>query len=94
MGEQQRQPRVAPATVDRFLSWPLPVSVRADRCATEPGAPHRTGTNLLTAGEAGDMLAHVLAGYVGIDEVLAMLGAGATPQELVDWLVALRDGPP
>lgn len=45
--------------VDRFLSWPLPDSVCADLCATAQG-PGRTGTNLLTAIEAREMLQHVL----------------------------------
>jgi hypothetical protein len=49
-----------PRMVDRFLSWPLPFSVCADLCATrqEHG---RTGTTLLTAMEAQQMLKHVLA---------------------------------
>jgi hypothetical protein len=46
--------------VDRFLSWPLPDSVCADRVACMPGSPHRTGTNLLTAAEALQMLEYVL----------------------------------
>lgn len=49
------------ALVNRFLSWPLPASVRCDDCATERGYPNRIGTNLLTASEAEAMLRHVLA---------------------------------
>jgi len=49
------------ALVDAFLSWPLPDSVCSDGCVTERGAPHRTGTNLLTADEARQMFEHVLA---------------------------------
>lgn len=46
--------------VDRFLAWPLPASVRADSCTTEADYPHpRSGTNLLTATEAEQMLEHV-----------------------------------
>lgn len=42
--------------VDRFLSWPLPQSVAADLCATDPNYLHsRTGTNLLTADQAREM---------------------------------------
>ena len=48
------------AMVDRFLSWPLPVDVRADDCACKPSTG-RTGTNLLTADQARQMLEHVLA---------------------------------
>jgi len=47
--------------IERFLAWPLPESVRADLCTTKPGYKHRTGTNLLTADEAKQMLTYVLA---------------------------------
>lgn len=47
--------------VDRFLSWPLPESVCADLVATMPGRRYRTGTNLLSAIEARQMLIYVLA---------------------------------
>lgn len=43
--------------VNRFLTWPVPASVYPDG---EPGKPGRTGTNLLSATEARDMLKHVL----------------------------------
>ena len=46
--------------VDRFLSCPLPQSVKADPCACNPDHPHRTGTNLLTHSEAKEMLGKVL----------------------------------
>lgn len=47
--------------VDRFLAWPLPKSVCSDTCVTDPSYPHpRTGTNLLTAAEAEQMLQYVL----------------------------------
>lgn len=45
--------------VDRFLSYRLPVSVCADPVACNPGTPGRTGTNLLTADEARQMMEHV-----------------------------------
>ena len=49
--------------VDRFLAWPLPDSVRSDTCVTMVGGDlYRSGTNLLTADEARQMLAHVLLG--------------------------------
>ena len=47
--------------VDRFLSWPLPESLCSDPCASMPGYPHRTGTNLMTAEQAKAMLDYVLA---------------------------------
>ena len=48
--------------VDRFLSWPLPKSVRPDPCVSMPEYPHRIGTNLLNANEAEEMLRYVLEG--------------------------------
>lgn len=45
--------------VQRFLSWPLPNDVCADAVACKQGAPHRTGTNLLTATQARQMIEHV-----------------------------------
>lgn len=47
--------------VNRFLSWPLPESLCSDPCASMPGYPHRTGTNLMTAEQAMAMFGHVLA---------------------------------
>lgn len=56
-----------PALVDAFLAWPLPESVCSDACVTERAAPHRIGTNLLTADEARQMFEHALsaAGLLG-----------------------------
>lgn len=59
---------VTPEMVDRFLQWPLPETVCADRCTTEAryyqkrgyDIDHRCGTNLLSADEARQMLEHVL----------------------------------
>jgi len=48
-----------PQLVDRFLRWPVPASVYPDGA---PGKPGRTGTNLLTANEAAQMLTYVLSG--------------------------------
>ncbi len=44
--------------VSRFLTWPVPADVHPDGT---PGQPGRTGTNLLTAEQAKQMLGHVLA---------------------------------
>ena len=54
--------------VDRFLSWPLPDSVCADKCASIQRYPHRTGTNLLSAVEAGAMIEHLLNTHDCIDD--------------------------
>ena len=62
--------RVTDAMVNRFLIWPLPESVCSDECVTRTGGewtpeyPKRTGTNLLTADEARQMLDWVLGEYV------------------------------
>jgi len=45
--------------VNRFLQWPVPAHIHPDGT---PGQPGRTGTNLLDAVTAGDMLRHVLGG--------------------------------
>ena len=42
---------------NRFLTWPVPADVYPDGT---PGQPGRSGTNLLTAQQAKDMLTHVL----------------------------------
>jgi Holliday junction resolvase RusA-like endonuclease len=48
--------------VDRFLAWPLPKSVSSDTCVTVPEyQSSRSGTNLLTADEARQMIEHLLA---------------------------------
>lgn len=54
--------KVTDAMVDRFLGWPLPKSVCADLCATDPYYQHqRYGTSLLNVHEARAMLEYVLA---------------------------------
>lgn len=50
--------------VERFLTWPVPPSVCPDGV---PGKPGRTGTNLLSATEAREMLMFVLGGMVAAD---------------------------
>lgn len=44
--------------VNRFLTWPVPAHVHPDGT---PGKPGRTGTNLLDAHTAREMLEHVFA---------------------------------
>lgn len=56
------------AMVDAFLAWPLPADVAADAIACKPGAPHRTGTNLLTSVQARAMFEHCLAVVRAHDE--------------------------
>lgn len=49
------------ALVDRFLAWPLPKSVCSDGCVTDANYQFpRSGTNLLTAEEAKQMIEHLL----------------------------------
>ena len=50
--------------VNAFLKWPLPKSVCADRCCSEPEYKHRSGTNLLTMGEAVIMMQEVVCRIV------------------------------
>lgn len=64
--------------VNRFLTWPVPADVYPDGT---PGQPGRTGTNLLTAEQAKQMLTHVLAGdsdaealRARLDDALFVLG--------------------
>lgn len=65
LAKPQTQPRGAAgaadikALVDRFLAWKLPYSVCADPCATKQ-QDGRTGTNLLSAAEARQMIEHLL----------------------------------
>lgn len=49
------------AMVQRFLSWPLPAGVCSDLCVTDRDYKFpRSGTNLLTAAEARQMVRHLL----------------------------------
>ena len=61
--------KVSDEMVNRFLRWPLPMSVSSDLCVTKREMessypPKRIGTNLLTADEARAMLEYVLAPVV------------------------------
>jgi hypothetical protein len=47
--------------VTKFLAWPLPQSVASDLCVTDRSYQFpRSGTNLLTADEATQMITHLL----------------------------------
>lgn len=64
--------------VNRFLAWPLPTSVCADVCATNSAYQYpRSGTSLLNAIEAEEMLRHVLAAQPQISEPLTCDFCGA-----------------
>lgn len=55
------------ALVDLFLAWPLPKSVCSDRCVIDPNYKFsRSGTNLLTATEARQMIEYLLEGWEGL----------------------------
>jgi hypothetical protein len=54
-------PQMTQALVERFLSWPLPKSVRSDLCVTTDYEFPRSGTNLLTAEEARQMIEYLLS---------------------------------
>lgn len=72
---------VTDAMVDRFLSWRLPASVCADGCATNPNYPHpRSGTNLLNADEARQMLEHVMVAFAR-----SPLATQSAPKGLPDY---------
>lgn len=64
-----------------FLTWPLPETVTADMCATVKFYPNRTGTNLLSFGEAREMLRHVLKDHLAW--VAKLVGFWKT--EEFDW---------
>lgn len=64
--------------VGRFLAWPLPETVCSDVCATKRGYPHRSGTNLLDAIEARQMLEHVAGPYLRSTKP-PQVPAGKTP---------------
>lgn len=55
--EAPSAPVVTKEMVGRFLTWPVPAHVHPDGA---PGQPGRTGTNLLDAPTAQEMLQHVL----------------------------------
>jgi hypothetical protein len=69
--------------VERFLAWPLPQSVCSDACVTDHNYRHlRTGTNIMTAVEARQMIEHLLADDASLpitpDASVARAKAGET----------------
>ena len=56
--------------VNKFLSWPLPLSVCSDSCVTMMDYPTRWGTNLLTATETEQMLNYVVGSLLQENEEL------------------------
>ncbi len=61
--------------VERFLRWPLPVTVCSDTCASDPTYPHRTGTNLLTADEARQMFRFAMTDEPTFDKFIDEMNA-------------------
>ncbi len=72
------------AMVNRFLTWPVPASVYPDGT---PGQPGRTGTNLLTADEARQMLEHV----VGTPPAAQRQWVGLTREEILNLGAGIVD---
>jgi hypothetical protein len=59
--ETEVMPKIA-ELVNKFLAWELPKSVCSDGCVTNREYPHsRTGTNLLTADEAKQMIEYLFS---------------------------------
>lgn len=83
------------ALVDRFLAWKLPASVCSDTCVTDRnyGFP-RSGTNLLDADEARQMVEHLFAGGLGdfIEECEAEID-DCLPTKLGEKLTAIISPP-
>lgn len=49
--------------VDRFLAWEIPKTVCSDLCMNDPRYPYpRSGTCIMTADEAKQMIEYLLAG--------------------------------
>lgn len=68
MGKLLMKPVDLDVLVNRFLAWKLPGEVCSDPCASIPFYKDRTGTNLLTAAQARQMIEHILdLGPEGID---------------------------
>lgn len=64
------QPVVNDDMVSRFLTWPVPADVYPDGV---PGKDGRTGTNLMTAQQARQMLEHVVQSSDDVPEPLMLL---------------------
>ena len=63
MNDKLTREQIIKKLVDRFLVWPLPDSVCSDLSATKQGYPHRSGTTLLSADEAKQMIEHLLIDF-------------------------------
>ena len=50
---------------EAFIKWPLPSTLHADTCASDPDYPHRTGTNLMSYTEAKEMFRAVVLPLIG-----------------------------
>lgn len=62
------QPDLVAKMVDSFLVWPLPKTVSPDGCVMVPDYPYPlSGTHLLNAAEAEDMIRFILSSVGGID---------------------------
>ena len=84
------------ALVERFLAWPVPKSVRSDLCVTQDYPHQRSGTNLLTADEARQMIEYLFGdtlraqatalaeAEVERDRLRAIHGAKSTIEECFD----------
>jgi hypothetical protein len=85
--EQQQQPHVenlVKSLVNRFLAWPLPKTVASDGCVTNADYQFpRSGTNLLSATEATEMIEYLLMN-TGIEYLLMNTGLLGAPQVEVD----------
>lgn len=79
--------------VDRFLMWPLPKSVCSDLCATNPKYPYpRSGTNLLGADEARQMVEHVFGPTLATAEAAALERAAKVADERAEhWRALSRE---
>jgi len=80
--QDKKQMKSTQELVGRFLAWPLPRTVSSDGCATNPNYPHdRSGTNLLTADEARQMIEYLLEEpQLSVEETKQILGADGAYQ--------------
>lgn len=81
----QEQAEQMKELVDRFLSWPLPTTVCSDACASIQSYPHRSGTTLLTADEAKQMLEHVVGGV--LDKITSLQSENARLREAANKII-------
>lgn len=68
--------------VDRFLAWPLPQSICSDVCATDAAYKFpRSGTNLLNADEARQMVEYLCERLIKIEEAAMALSTAMVENE-------------